>query len=71
MLEPNVNVSGGKCRNALQGRLAHRHHRGALRGGAADLAHLRPEDLEERVRGAFRQGLKKSHVDWHHLPRQA
>ncbi len=36
----------------------------------ADFAHLRPEDLEERVRGAFRQGLKESHVDWYHLPRQ-
>ncbi len=36
----------------------------------ADYADLRLEDLEVRVRGAFRQGLKESHVDWYHLPRQ-
>ncbi len=66
-----MNDLGASAATHYKGRLAHRHHRGALRGGAADLAHLRPEDLEERVRGAFRQGLKKSHVDWHHLPRQA
>ncbi len=37
----------------------------------ADFAHHGPEDLEERVRGAFRQGLEEPHVDWHHLPREA
>ncbi len=37
----------------------------------ADPADLSPEDLEERVRGAFRQGLEEPHVDWHHLPREA
>ncbi len=37
----------------------------------ADPADFGPEDLEDRVRGAFRQGLEEPHVDWYHLPRQA
>ena len=37
----------------------------------ADFAHHGPEDLEERVGGAFRQGLQEPHVDWYHLPREA
>jgi len=37
----------------------------------ADYAGLSQKTLEERVRGAFRQGIEEPHVDWYHLPRAA
>jgi len=37
----------------------------------ADYAGLSQMTLEDRVRGAFRQGIEEPHVDWYHLPRAA
>jgi len=36
-----------------------------------DYAGLDPDDLDARVREAFRQGVRESHIDWYHLARAA
>lgn len=36
-----------------------------------DFADRDPDELDARVRGAFQQGVRESHIDWYHLPRAA
>ena len=44
----------------------------ALREAAAGQAHYAAfDDLEARVRAAFREGMAQSHMDWYHLSRSA